>query len=98
MNKYELTVVFDGKLTPAKRKTAVEKTKNQIEVLSGKIANTHEWGEKDLAYPINKSTNGYFLTYSVEMEPSNVKQLNDKLRVDEGLLRYLLIKTDNHRE
>lgn len=97
MNKYELTVVFGGKLTPAKQKSSMEKVKNQIEVFGGKVINTLDWGEKELAYPIKKFTQGYYATMSVEMDASNVKQLNDKLRVDETVLRYLLIKTDSHR-
>lgn len=98
MNTYELTVVYGGKLTPAKAKTSIEKTTKLIELFGGKIVATINWGEKELAYEIKKQTTGYFVIYQLEMEALSVKNLNDKLRVDEGLLRYLLIKTEGHRQ
>jgi small subunit ribosomal protein S6 len=98
MNTYELTVVYGGKLTPAKAKTFIEKTTKLIETFDGKVVGTINWGEKELAYQIKKQNTGYFVIFLIEMEALSVKNINDKLRVDEGLLRYLLIKTDGHRQ
>lgn len=92
MNTYQLTYILDGKLTPAKRKSADSKMEEQIRTFSGKITNTQDHGKKDLAYPIKNIETGFFTTLSLEMDGSNLKRLNDKLRVDEGILRYLIIK------
>lgn len=92
MNTYELTYVLDGKLTPAKRKSATAKMEDQIKVFSGKIVENKELGKKDLAYSIKKAESGYFISLELTMDGQNIKKLNDKLRVDEGILRYLIIK------
>ena len=87
MNKYELTVVLDGKATAAKKKKVVEK-------ISGKITESKEWGVKELAYKIGKSTSGLYLYFELELDPKDVKALNEKLRTDADIIRFLMIKSE----
>ncbi len=90
MYLYDLTIVLDGKTTPAKRKSAVEKIIASVE---GNVGEVKDHGERDLAYPIAKSTTGIYFTLPVNMEGESTQKLNDKLRHEEGILRYLLIRT-----
>jgi len=92
MEKYELTLVLDGKITAAKIKTVSGKLSKLVELFKGKIVKLEEWGKKDLAYPINKSSTGYFLYGELELTTNTVKGLTDKLRIDEDILRYLIIR------
>ncbi len=92
MNKYELTVVLDGKLSAAKKKGIKEKTVKLVEAFKGKIGKVEDWGTRDLAYKIKKSETGEFYFFPVEMDSDKAKALNDKLRLEEDLLRYLLIR------
>lgn len=92
MNNYELTVVLDGKASPAK-KTAVTKSIEKILTMGkGKLGKVEDWGTKDLAYKIAKSTTGVFLHMPVSMESSFVKQLDNKLKMEENVIRYLIVK------
>lgn len=93
MYTYDLTVVLDGKLTPAKKKTAVTKIETLITTADGAVGKIKDWGERDLAYPIAKSVSGTYLTFPVSMEGPSAQKFNDKLRLEEGILRYLLIRT-----
>ena len=68
MNKYELTVVLDGKTTPAKKKTFQELLEKLIKNAKGKIVKLDEWGVKNLAYKIGKSATGLYLHYILELE------------------------------
>lgn len=63
MNKYELTVVLPEKTTPAKKKSVKEKITKLINNLKGKVLETDDWGEKELAYPIKKSVTGVFFAF-----------------------------------
>lgn len=98
MNTYDLTVVFDGKLTAAKKKTAIEKLEKLVTVFNGKTGKVVDWGEKKLAYPIKKSVTGLYLTFPLEMLGEDAKKFHDKLRLEEGILRYLLIRSEENKK
>jgi small subunit ribosomal protein S6 len=95
MEKYELTLVLDGKTTPAKRKAVAATVEKIVAILKGKIGKVEEWGEKELAYKIGKSQSGYFIHYPLELEPSQVKALNLKLKMENDVVRHLLVRKDN---
>lgn len=94
MNKYELTVVLPAGTSAAKKKTFEELVKKLIESLDGKIAKSNDWGEQELAYRIKKSDSGVFLSYELELSPEKTKQVDTKLKTDDGVLRHLLIKAN----
>lgn len=92
--KYELTLVVDGKAGMAKKKKVTESLEKILTVHKGKILETKDWGVKELAYKINKSMTGLYTFFVIEIDAKGIKALNDKLRVDTDLLRYLLIRKD----
>lgn len=93
MNNYDLTFILDGKLTPAKRKSTLEKIDKVIELFEGKITKTQDLGEKVLAYPIKKLTSGAYYQYNIDLSGENARKLNDKLRLEESILRYLFVRS-----
>ena len=94
MQKYELTLVLDGKAGAAKKKKVTETLEKTLKIFKGTIRESKEWGVKELAYKIGKSETGLYLYFELELDPTAVKALNDKLRVDSDLIRYLLIRKD----
>ena len=94
MNKYELTLVLDGKAGIAKKKKVTETLEKTLKIFKGAITESKEWGIKELAYKMAKSETGLYLYFELELDPASVKALNDKLRVDPDLIRYLLIKKE----
>ena len=94
MQKYELTIVLDGKATPAKRKTVASTIEKIIGIVEGKISKIEEWGVKELAYVIDKSDSGYFIHFLLELEKASIKNLNLKLKMEEDVLRHLLIRKE----
>lgn len=91
MNKYELTVVLDGKAGSAKVKKMTESLGKVIDPFKGKITTTQDWGVKKLAYKIAKNESGLFTFFELDLDPAGVKALNDKLRTDPDIIRFLLI-------
>ncbi len=92
MNKYELTLVLDGKATAAKKKLVTENLEKIVKLLGGRIEKTEDWGVKDLAYRIGKSETGLFVHFVLEFDTKSVKQLSLKLKSEEEIIRHLLIK------
>jgi small subunit ribosomal protein S6 len=94
MNKYELTLVLDGKAGTAKKKKVTENLEKILAIFKGAVKESKEWGVKELAYKIGKSETGLYLFFELELDPKGVKALNDKLRTDPDLIRFLLINKD----
>lgn len=94
MKDYELTLVLPSATTPAKKKnlgTFVEK------LIAGKgaIEKAEDWGEKELAYEIKKNKSGIFLHFRLKLKPDSVKGIIAKLKLNEGVIRYLLVRKNN---
>ncbi|MGA3292180.1 MAG: 30S ribosomal protein S6 [Candidatus Microgenomates bacterium] len=94
MNKYELTLVLDGKAGAAKKKRITEAMEKTLKIFKGAIKESKEWGVKELAYKIGKSETGLYLFFELELDGKGVKALNEKLRTNPDLIRYLLIRKE----
>lgn len=92
MNKYELTVVLPGKATAAKKKSVTESIEKLAKILKGKVGKVDDWGVIDFAYLIKKNTQGAFLSFPLEIEASMVSQLDTKLRMEDNIIRYLIVR------
>lgn len=92
MNTYELTTVLPAKTTPSRKKALQKNLEKIVEGLKGKVTRVEDWGEIELAYKILKNTSGIFLHYNLELENNAVKQLDSKLKMEEEIIRYLLVK------
>jgi small subunit ribosomal protein S6 len=91
---YELTIVLDGKATAAKKTAVTKAIEKALEMGKGKMGEISDWGVKDLFYQIRKSKTGLFLHMPVTMEASYVKQLDNKLKMEENVIRYLIVRSN----
>lgn len=91
MRDYELVLVLDTKITGAKQKTLIDKVKKVVENGKGKVNSVDEWGKKELAYPIKKQTEAIYFLLQLELPPEALKKLEDSLRIEENVLRHLLV-------
>ena len=73
-----------------------EKFKDNVDALLLKQKATvlacDEWGERGLVFPIAKYDRGLYYVYAVEMEPEKAVAFNTKLKLEKGVLRYLMVK------
>ncbi|MEK7168812.1 MAG: 30S ribosomal protein S6 [Patescibacteria group bacterium] len=92
MNKYELTIILEGKTTAAKKMAVLETLEKAIKMLEGKIEKAEDWGVKELFHEIKKQKEGLYLHMPFEMNAKSIKPLEIKLKAMENVLRYLIIK------
>ena len=93
MRIYEFALV----LTEGTGKGEAEVKKLATEIVSkvkGKIVKTNCLGLKPLAYPIGKATKGWILFMEIELDETKVKSLDRNLRINEKVLRYLIINKE----
>ena len=94
MNKYELTVILEGKATAAKKKSVLETLEKSIKMLEGKVEKAEDWGVKELFHEIKKVKEGLYLHMPFEMVAKNIKPFEIKLKAEENILRYLIVRTE----
>src|SRR5258708_37289430 len=94
MNKYELVIVMDGKATSAKKKSETEKIEKLVKEVKGKVTEVKDWGTKELAYKIKKLDTGAYLIFQLELEGAGAEEIGSKLRLNDELIRYLLVRKE----
>ena len=94
MNKYEIMFIVKATMESADVKKSAETYKNLIETLKGKVVEAKELGEKKLAYPIKKELNGYYYVMQVEAKKEAIQEFDRKIRLDETILRHLIIRQE----
>ncbi len=88
MNQYLLTVLFKNDLDEKERKAAIEQIKKSF----GKLTKEDLWGSRDLAYAIKHADSAYYAHFEFEADPQAVKPLDKMVKLNEDIIRYLLIR------
>lgn len=91
---YELMVVFAPQLDDQGVATAIERYANWITAAGGTVATPNVWGRRTLAYPIKKQTEGVYVQFVFQLPPTRSRELERNLRIDEQVLRHLLVRPD----
>ena len=92
MNKYELALVINGRLSDEERDNALQAVKGIVERFNGKIGEVEDWGKKRLAYEIQKMHEGFYYFIHFEAESSAPAEIESRVRILEPILRYLIVK------
>ena len=94
MKKYELALVLSTKIEDEERAAMLEKVQAMITTAGATITNIDEWGKKQLAYEIQKMKEAYYYFIQFEGEATVPAELEEKLRIEESVLRFLCVKQD----
>lgn len=94
MNKYEMTVVINGRLEEEGKNEVLGRAKALIERFGGTIKNVDEWGKKKYAYEIQKSKEGYYNFIKFEAESDAPAEIENRMRIMDGVVRYLIVVDD----
>lgn len=94
MNKYELTLILEGKTTSVKKKAVLETLEKSIKMLEGSLQKAEDWGVKEMFHEIKKEKEGLYLHMPFELNAKSIKPLEIKLKAMENVLRYLIIKSE----
>jgi small subunit ribosomal protein S6 len=88
MRLYEVVYIFD----PALEESAIEaKIEKFHGLLGGTIQETDFWGVRQLAYPIQKQNQGYYVVAQVQADPTALPEFERQVKLDEDVMRYLVV-------
>ena len=94
MGKYELAVVVNAQIDDEARTAVVDRCKELITRFGGTVGEVDDWGKKRLAYEIEKMHEGFYYFIHFESEPDTPAQIEGRLRIMDGVIRYLCVRQD----
>ena len=92
-NKYELVYILNPVLGEEAVVALSEKLQALIEA-AATIEKTDVWGRRRLAYEIHDQKEGYYVLVNFSAEAEFPKELERVLKITEGVLRYMVVRTD----
>ena len=97
MKNYELVCILDPQVGEGQYEQAVEKYKAYIEENGGEITQIDNWGLRRLAYTSASLKNrrpGYYAIFQFAAVATFIDTLEQTIKLDDGVLRYLLTGVD----
>lgn len=90
MRNYEIMLLVSGDLPEVEIQKALADFKSELENVKGKITFEDVWGRRELAYPIEKQEEGFYVVYKMDIEPTVLPEFEQVLRLKKDILRYLI--------
>lgn len=90
MRDYELLFVLDPDLNEEQKADMVEKVKAII-AQGGEAGEADVWGDRKLAYPINKKNVGYYVVIPFKAGAELPKELDRRLRISDAVMRHIIV-------
>ncbi len=98
MRHYETMFIVKPTLTPEEIVEKINFYKEAIIKNGGEICATQDMGMRNLAYEINKNKRGYYFVVYFKSAPSLVIELERLYRINEDILRFIVIKYESKKE
>lgn len=92
MKNYEAVYIFDTQVPEDRINEKLDRYHAQLTgAAGGEITATDHWGRRQLSYPIRRATAGYYVVTQFRAEPESLPEFERLLKLDEELLRYLVV-------
>ena len=96
MKKYEAVIILNPNLS-----SKVDSFKKDFEGLlnqnSFSINKTEDIGRRQLSYSINNHNKGHYIIFSIEGNPVNLINIENKIKYNDSIIRHLFISVKNHQ-
>ena len=93
--KYELIFIVKPDLEEKDVNGVNQSIKSLVEGKNAKIVEAKEWGQRELAYEINKYKSGFYFYYLIEdKDASAVKEFDRVALINENIIRHIVVKVD----
>lgn len=90
---YELIFLVDAGLPKEALDAIIEKVRTFVEREGGVVDNVRVSDVRRLSYEIKKRTHGIYIVVNFWLKPSLITELERLLRLEERVLRYMVIRT-----
>ena len=98
MRRYELYLVLDAEAEEENVTAIVDRLSQLIAAgdgeTGGEVIKVEPRGKRHLAYPIKKKLEGQDILFHFHTQPQALPEMERILKLDEQVLRYLIVRTD----
>ena len=94
LKQYETVFIATPVLSEQQMKEAVAKYTKLITDNGGEVVYEEDWGLRQLAYPIQHKTSGFYYLIQFQAEPTFVETLETQYFRDERIIRFLTVALD----
>jgi small subunit ribosomal protein S6 len=94
MRKYECTYILDPVLTDEEQEPLIERFKTLVSENGGAVDAVDKWERRRLAYEVKGKREGVYVVMNFNGEPRTETELGRVLRITDGVLRHIVVRTD----
>ncbi|MBN2141019.1 MAG: 30S ribosomal protein S6 [Desulfovibrionaceae bacterium] len=98
MRTYETLLLLSPGLAEETRKQTVDAFCDILDKQGGKVAETDDWGVRNLAYPVSKQTKGHYVRLVYDAPSQAVEELERNIRISDGVFKFLTVKLADKAE
>ena len=91
---YEILFIADPNLGEPEVDALTTQVQGYVEKEAGKIQKIEKWGKKRLAYAVGKHREGSYVLIVAEGGPALVKEVERRIRVTDGIIRFITVRVD----
>lgn len=95
MRKYEIMFIVRPDMEETEIQNTAATMKKVLTDKGSKMLEEKAMGQRELAYEINKFKTGYYYLFVVEATAEAVAEFDRVVRINESLLRHLIIKVED---
>lgn len=89
--KYELMLILQPELLESATEKKLRDFEKYLEDNGGSVDMKDNWGKRDFAYHIGPHTAGTYVVYNVTLPTTFNKELDEHMRIDKDIIRFLHI-------
>jgi len=93
---YECALLYPYPFSQKEENELLKEVEGAFEEAGAKLVAKDKWGRRGLAFNIGGFNEGNFIIYHYEMDPAKVREVDQALRIQRGVLRHLLVKPPKH--
>ena len=91
MRNYEIMYILKADLAEADRDVVMQELQQLLEENGAQVKSTDvKLGLRELAYPINDETKGFYVVLKVSANDDALYQFNRKVKINANVLRHLV--------
>ncbi|MFZ4816166.1 MAG: 30S ribosomal protein S6 [Phototrophicaceae bacterium] len=92
---YELALIV--RMDP--NQSVIDEVLNQVKTWVeaddlGEVVTSNIWGQRRLAYEIDKQRDGYYVFMNANIDPKGLNELETNLKLTPAVLRYLIVRQE----
>lgn len=97
VKKYELVLLIDPQIGESQVETAIGGYKERLEEAGAEVSHVDQWGLRKLAYTsaaLQGRQQAFYVLFQFAATPELIGPLEEVMKLDEAVLRYLFISVD----